>query len=116
MGEAISYALNQWQTLIVFIDDARVPIDNNRSENALRAIALGRKNFLFVGSDQAGENLAVIYTLVATCIANDVNPEPYLTDVLLRVKSHPASRIDELLPHNWKALFGSSVSIPPTLA
>ena len=104
MGQAIAYSLNQWKELTVFLDDCRVPIDNNRSENAMRAIALGRKNFLFVGSDDAGENLAILYTLVATCIANDVNPEAYLTDVLLRVKSHPASRIDELLPHNWKNL------------
>jgi transposase len=114
MGQAVSYALNQWDSLTVFLSDARLPIDNNHSENALRAVALGRKNFLFVGNDQAGENLAVLYTLVATCIANDVNPETYFTDVLLRVKSHPAARIDELLPHNWnKPAFNGSATISP---
>jgi transposase len=61
-----------------------------------------RKNFLFVGSDEAGENLAGLYSLIATCEANGVNPVDYLADVLLRVQTHPASRIDELLPHNWK--------------
>lgn len=102
MGEAIGYALNQWQTLIAFLDDARLPVDNNASEAALRAAALGRKNFLFVGHDKAGENLAGLYSLVATCEANGVNPVTYLTDVLVRLQTHPASRIDEILPHNWK--------------
>jgi transposase len=102
MGEAISYALNQWQTLIAFLDDPRVPVDNNASEGALRAAALGRKNFLFVGHDKAGENLAGLYSLVATCEANGVNPAAYLTDVLVRLQTHPASWIDELLPHHWR--------------
>ena len=60
-----------------------------------------RKNFLFVGHDEAGENLAGLYSLIATCEANQVNPVDYLADVMLRVQTHPASRIDELLPHNW---------------
>lgn len=75
---------------------------NNRSEGALRKAALGRKNFLFVGHQQAGENLASLYALVATCAANSVNPERYLADVLMRVQTHPNSRIDELLPHLWQ--------------
>jgi len=66
-----------------------------------RGLALGRKNFLFVGSDEAGENLAGLYSLIATCETNGVNPVDYLADVLLRLQTHPASRIDELLPHNW---------------
>jgi transposase len=102
MGEAIGYALNQWQTLIAFLDDPRLPVDNNASEGALRAAALGRKNFLFVGHDKAGENLAGLYSLVATCEANGVNPAAYLSDVLVRLDTHPAARIDELLPHRWK--------------
>ncbi len=61
-----------------------------------------RKNFLFVGTDEAGENLAGLYSLVATCEVNGINPVTYLADILLRVQTHPASRIDELLPHNWK--------------
>jgi len=102
MGEAIRYALNQWQTLVAFLDDPRLPVDNNASEAALRGAALGRKNFLFVGHDKAGENLAGLYSLVATCEANGVNPTAYLTNVLVRLQTHPASRIDELLPHHWR--------------
>ena len=102
MGEAINYALGQWDELTLFLTDPHLPIDNNASENALRVAALGRKNFLFVGSDHAGENLAGLYSLIATCEVNGVNPVAYLADVLIRVQTHPASRIDELLPHRWK--------------
>lgn len=101
IGEAIGYALGQWDALTLFITDPHLPVDNNASERALRVAALGRKNFLFVGHDDAGENLAGLYSLIATCEANDINPVDYLADVLLRVQSHPASRVDELLPHNW---------------
>jgi len=66
-----------------------------------RGLALGRKNFLFVGTDEAGENLAGLYSLIATCEVNGINPVSYLADVLIRVQTHPASCIDELLPHNW---------------
>lgn len=101
MGEAIGYALGQWDALTLFLTDPHLPIDNNASERALRVAALGRKNFLFVGTDEAGENLAGLYSLIATCEANGVNPVDYLADVLIRVQTHPASRIDELLPHHW---------------
>jgi transposase len=101
MGQAIGYALGQWDALTLFLTDAHLPIDNNASERALRVAALGRKNFLFVGTDEAGENLAGLYSLIATCEANGVNPVEYLGDVLIRVQTHPASRVDELLPHNW---------------
>lgn len=110
MGAAIGYALNQWETLTHFLDDARVPVDNNKAENALRASALGKKNWLFVGNDNAGENLAGLYSLVATCQANGVNPAAYLADVLVRLGSHPAARLDELLPQNWTPL----TTEPPT--
>jgi transposase len=102
MGKAISYALNQWDALTLFTTDAAIPLDNNASERALRICALGRKNFLFVGHDVAGENLATLYSLISTCEVNGVNPVQYLADVLIRVQSHPASKIDELLPHRWK--------------
>jgi transposase len=104
MGEAIRYALNQWQALGLFLHDERLPLDNNRSEAALRAAAQGRKNFLFVDHEVAGQNLAGLYSLVMTCEANGINPEQYLEDVLLRIQTHPQSRIDELLPHHWKPL------------
>ncbi|NOJ79204.1 IS66 family transposase [Myxococcus xanthus] len=102
LGQAISYALKQWEALTRFVENERLPLDNNRSEAALRKAALGRKNFLFVGHEAAGENLAGLYALVATCEANQVNPEAYLADVLLCVQTHPNSRIGELLPHEWK--------------
>lgn len=101
IGSALSYALHQWGTLTTFLNDAKIPLDNNASERALRVVALGRKNFLFVGGEEHGENLAGLYSLVATCDANDVDPIAYLKDVLLRVDEHPASEIDDLLPHRW---------------
>jgi transposase len=102
MATAVRYALNNWDELTRFLDDARIPPDNNRSESALRVVALGRKNFLFVGHEQAGANIAGLYSLTATCEANGVEPIAYLTDVLGRVGSHPASALDDLLPHKWR--------------
>ena len=102
LGQAISYARNRGETLTRFLTDVRIPLDNNASESALRVVALGRKNFLFVGSPETGENLAGLYSLVATCESHDVDPIEYLRDVLLRVDTHPASKIDELLPQNWQ--------------
>jgi transposase len=102
MGGALRYALNNWTELTRFLDDARIPPDNNRSESALRVVALGRKNFLFVGHEQAGQNIAGLYSLTATCEANGVEPIAYLTDVLGRVGSHPAAALDDLLPHKWR--------------
>ena len=102
LGKAIGYANGQWKTLMVFLDDAKVAIDNNVSERSLRATALGRKNFLFVGNDAAGENLSVLQSLVSTCQACGVNPQAYLEDVLVRVQTHPAKDIDALLPMHWR--------------
>ena len=102
LGKAISYALNQRVSLEVFLVEPKVSVDNNLSERHLRLIALGRKNFLFVGHDEGGKNLAILQSLVSSCIANKVNPQKYLTDVLMRVQEHPQSRIDELLPHRWE--------------
>jgi transposase len=101
IGIAIRYALGHWQELGRFLHDARIPLDNNASERALRRVALGRKNFLFVGDVGSGKNLAGLYSLVATCEAREINPFAYLTDVLLRIGEHPHSRIDELLPAAW---------------
>jgi len=101
MGIAINYSLKNWQALTRYIRDVRVPPDNNRSENALRVVALGRKNFLFVGHQKAGNNLAALYTVVGTCLAHDLDPLAYLSDVLMRLDSTSANGIDALLPHNW---------------
>jgi transposase len=110
MGKAIAYGLNHWDALARFLDDASIPLDNNASERALRVAALGRKNFLFVGHEQAGQNLAGLYSLVATCDANGVNAPAYLADVLLRVQTHPHSAIQDLLPTNWRRLFAPAQS------
>jgi transposase len=101
IATAIRYALNQWRELGRFLDDARVPLDNNASERSLRRVALGRKNYLFVGDVDAGMSIAGLYTLVATCEARGINPFAYLADVIPRVQDHPKRRLDELLPGPW---------------
>ena len=83
-----------------FLDDARVPLDNNASERSLRRVALGRKNYLFVGDVEAGASIAGLYTLVATCEARGINPFAYLADIIPRVQDHPKRRLDEL-PGPW---------------
>lgn len=110
MGKAISYALDNLSELKVFVNDVSVPLDNNASERALRIIALGRKNYLFAGNDDAAQNLAGLYSLVATCEMHGINPSAYLTDILTRVHTHPAKKIDELLPHRWKDIFADNAS------
>jgi len=102
MAKAINYLLNHFRELGCFLRFASIPPDNNKAEASLRRVALGRSNFLFVGNENAGRNLAVLYSLVTTCEQNGVNPIEYLTDVLTRVQRHPQSRISELLPQNWK--------------
>ena len=101
MGKALRYARKMWPTLDALLDDPKLRLDNNLAENALRIIALGRKNFLFVGDEQGGRNLAIIQTIVSTCIANEVNPEAYIADVLMRLDDTPAAQLDALLPTNW---------------
>jgi len=102
LSKAINYSLKNWEELTRFLEDPKIPVDNNRSEAALRVVALGRKNFLFTGNEIAGTNLAGIYSLIATCEACGVNPLEYLPDVMSRISSHPASDIDALLPDRWK--------------
>jgi transposase len=102
IGKAIAYTQNNWDALNEFVNDPKLPLDNNIAENALRIFALGRKNFLFVGHELAGENLAVLQSIVSTCKLHKVNPYEYLKDVLIRVATHPSKRLDELLPQNWK--------------
>jgi transposase len=115
MGEALRYLRNQWSRLSVFLFDARVPLHNNASEAALRIVALARKNSLFFGNEEAGRRFMVLYSLIATCERHDVNPEAYLTDVLLRVQDHPMDRLVELLPHRWKETFGSGFTVERTV-
>ena len=102
MRQAINYTLGLWKELNVYLQDGRLPIDNNLAENAIRPIALGRKNWLFVGSENGGHTAAVLMTFTATCRKNKINTWSYLKDVLQRIQSHPISRLDKLLPDNWQ--------------
>ena len=111
MGEALRYMKNQWTRLTAFVRDPLVPLHNNASEAALRIVALFRKNSLFFGNENAARRLMVLYSLIAMCERHDVNPEAYLTDVLLRIQDHPKSRLVELLPHRWKEIFGSGFTV-----
>lgn len=97
-AEAIRYAFSRWTSLCRFLDDGSIEIDNNAAERAIRPIALGRKNWLFAGSDQGGERAAAILSLIETAKLNGRDPEAYLRDVLTRIADHPINRIDELLP------------------
>lgn len=98
MGQAITYTLNQWTALNVYATDGDLAIDNNASENALRRVALGRKNWLFCGSDNGGQTAAVLFSLIATCQRHQVEPLAYFRNVLTRIAAHPVSRLAELLP------------------
>jgi transposase len=102
-AKAIDYMLTRWPTFTRFLDDGRICLSNNAAERALRGIALGRRAWLFAGSDRGGERAAAIYTLIATAKLNSINPQAWLANVLARIADHPASRLHELLPWNWKA-------------
>ena len=100
---AVRYALGRWEALMRYCDDGRVEIDNNAAERALRAVALGRKNYLFAGSDKGGDSAATIYSLIGTAKLNGIDPESYLRNVLSRISDHPINCIEELLPWNLAA-------------
>ncbi len=102
-GKAIDYSLKRWTALTRFLDDGRLCMTNNAAERELRAIAVGRRNWTFAGSDEGGRRAAALYTLIATAKLNDVDPHAWLADVLARMPDYPAKRIDDLLPWNWHA-------------
>jgi transposase len=109
LAVAIRYGLSRWQALCRFAHDGRLEMTNNTAERAIRPLALGRKNYLFAGSDSGGHRAAILYTLIQTAILNHLDPEAYLRDVLARIADHPINRIADLLPWDWTAS-------PPTAA
>jgi len=102
LAAAFRYMRARWTALMRCFDDGRLALDNNPAERALRCIAIGRKNYLFAGSDAGGRRAAAMYSLIESAKLNGVNPQHYLADVLTRIADHPARRIDELLPSNWQ--------------
>ena len=102
LATAMDYMLKRWTAFTRFLDDGRVCLSNNAAERALRGIALGRKSWLFAGSDRGGQRAASLYSLIVTARLNNVDPQAWLADVLARIAEHPAHGIDELLPWNWR--------------
>jgi hypothetical protein len=103
VAKAMDYMLKRWPAFTRFLDDGRICLSNNAAERALRGIALGRKSWLFAGSDRGGQHAAVMYSLIVTAKMNNIDPQAWLADVLARIAGRPAHRLDELLPWNWRA-------------
>jgi transposase len=108
IAKAIDYSLKRWEALVRFVDDGDLPPDNNHIENLIRPIALGRSNWLFAGSLRGGQRAAAVMTLIQSAKLNGHDPYAYLKDVLDRLPTQPASRIEELLPHRWSAPVGAA--------
>lgn len=102
LAKAINYMLRRWDAFTRFLDDGRVCLSNNAAERALRCVPLGRKSWLFCGSDRGGQRAAVAYSVIQTCRLNDIDPQAWLADVLARIADHPVSRLHELLPWHWQ--------------
>jgi hypothetical protein len=102
VAKAMDYMLKRWPAFTRFLDDGRICLSNNAAERALRGIALGRKAWLFAGSERGGERAAVMYSLIQTAKLNDVDPQAWLADVLARIADHPINHLAGLLPWNWK--------------
>ena len=103
VAKAMDYMLKRWEGFARFLEDGRICLTNNAAERALRGIALGRKSWLFAGSDRGGERAAVMYTLIGTAKLNNADPQAWLADVLARIAEIPQTRLHELLPWHWKA-------------
>jgi transposase len=102
VAKAMDYMLKRWPAFGRFLDDGRICLTNNAAERALRGIAIGRRAWLFAGSDRGGERAATMFTLIETAKLNGIDPQAWLADVLARINDHPATRLAELLPWNWK--------------
>jgi transposase len=101
VARAMDYMLKRWRAFARFLDDGRICVSNNAAERALRGVALGRKAWLFAGSDRGGDRAAIMYTLIGTAKLNGVDPQAWLADVLERIAEHPINRLHELLPWHW---------------
>ena len=112
IGKAVTYALNQWEALNRYLDNGILSIDNSLSERVIKLVALGRKNWLFSGSDEGAQRAAILYSLIASCKLCGIDPFLYLRDVLERINTHPANRIEELTPPRWKELFLPKITLP----
>jgi transposase len=103
VAEPIDYLLKRWPSFIRFLDDGRICLSNNAAERALRGFALGRKSWLFAGSNRGADRAAMVATLIMSAKLNDIDPLAWLADVLARINGHPARALDDLLPWNWNA-------------
>lgn len=101
IGKALSYSLQRWDKLCLYAEDGRLQIDNNLVENAIRPVAIGRKNYLFAGSHNGAQRAAMLYSFLGTCKINNVNPFDWLKDILCRMPSHSVNKLEELLPNHW---------------
>ena len=116
VAKAMDYMLKRWAAFARFLEDGRICLTNNAAERALRGIALGRKSWLFAGSDRGGQRAAVMYSLIVTAKMNDIDPQAWLADVLARIADHPASKLDQLLPWNWRSQSARSSTHAPAAA
>ena len=103
VAKALDYMLTRWASFSRFLSDGRICVSNNAAERAIRSLALGRRNWLFAGSDRGGQRAAMMYSLITTAKMNGIDPQAWLADVLDRIANHPAHRLDELMPWNWTA-------------
>jgi hypothetical protein len=110
LARAIDYIMKRWAAFTLFLDDGRVCLSNNAAERALRGIALGRRSWMFCGSDRGGQRAAALYSLIVTAKMNDIDPQAWLADVLARIATHPAHRLDELLPWNWAPTASTAIA------
>jgi len=110
LGEALGYTLNNWQALTCYTEAPFLAIDNNHAERQIKQLVIGRKNWMFLGSEAGAEHAAILYSLVVSCKLAGVDPFAYFRDVLMRIHTHPAERIAELIPREWKTRFGPAAS------
>lgn len=116
LGAAFAYSLNRWESLCRYTQDGRLEIDNNSAERSVRGIGVGRKNFLFFGSDNGGERAAIIYSLIESCKLNHIDPQRYLHYVLERIADHPINQIADLLPWKVKDKLNQPAQVAESLA